>query len=75
MTKIVGRVIDGVATAEVELIEWKECPVCAKPIRRRAHFCEFCEFCYSDDKFAAEQEAFAKREAEMKRQKSKADRD
>ncbi len=75
MTKIVGRVVDGVATAEVELIEWKECPTCAKPIRRRAHFCEFCTYCYSADEFAAEQKAFAKHEAQMKRQKSEANRD
>ena len=75
MTKIVGRIVDGVAESEPDLIAEKECPLCARPIRRRAHFCEFCEFCYTKDQYAAEQEAFAKREAEMKRQESEANRD
>jgi hypothetical protein len=68
----VGRIVDGVAESEPDLIAEKECPRCRKPIKKRVHFCEFCEYCYTEDEFAAEQEAFAKREAEMKRQKSEA---
>jgi ribosomal protein L37AE/L43A len=75
MTKIVGRIVDGVATTEVDLIPEKECPRCRKPIKKRVHYCEFCEYCYTEDEFAAEQEAFAKLEAQMKRQESEANRD
>ena len=45
MTKIVGRIVDGVATTEVDLIPEKECPRCRKPIKKRVHYCEFCEYC------------------------------
>jgi ribosomal protein L37AE/L43A len=64
----VGRIVDGVATTERDLIEGKECPKCAESIRRRARFCQHCKYSYPEDQYAAEQEAFAALEAQMKRQ-------
>jgi ribosomal protein L37AE/L43A len=72
MTEIIGRVVDGVAMAEPDLIEWKECPVCAEPIRRRTHFCKHCKTDYRKDAYRIEQEAFAQLEEKMKREKAEA---
>ena len=74
MTMTIGRIVDGVATTEDDLIGGKECPKCAVSIRRRARFCPHCKYRYPEDVYAAEQEAFAKLEAEMKRQESEARR-
>lgn len=64
----VGRIVNGVATIEDDLIGGKDCPQCAQSIRRRARFCRQCKYSYPEDVYAAEQEAFATLEAEMKRQ-------
>jgi len=53
---------------EPDLIYGKECPQCAQSIRRRARLCPHCKYLYPEDVYAAEQEAFATLEAEMKRQ-------
>jgi len=64
----IGRIVDGVATTEDDLIGCKECPKCAEAIIRRARFCPHCKYSYPEDVYAAEQKAFATLEAEMKRQ-------
>jgi len=75
MTTIIGRIVDGVATTEDDLIEVKRCWRCTERIGRRRRFCQHCKYSYPEDVFAAEQKAFAKLEAQMKRQKSEANRD
>ena len=74
MTDIIGRVVDGVATVEPDLIEWKECPRCAEKIKRRSFTCKRCGFDYSNQFYEEEQDAFAKREEKMKREKAEAPR-
>ena len=71
----VGRIVDGVATTEDDIIGGKDCPQCAVSIKRRTRLCPHCKYSYPEDQYAAEQEAFAKLEAEMKRQESEANRD
>lgn len=73
MTKIIGRIIDGVASVEPDLIVSKECPVCAETIRRRTHYCKHCKTDYTKDAYCIEQEAFAELEATMRREKSEAE--
>ena len=74
MTKIVGRIIDGVAMVEPDLIEWKECPHCAEVMKRRSYTCKPCGFTYSKEAYKESQDAFAKREKEMRRENSEADK-
>ncbi len=70
MTETIGRVVDGVATTNSDLIQSKKCPCCDETIKRRAWFCKLCDFHYTKDEFRVEQEAFSKLEEKMKREKS-----
>ena len=73
MTKVVGRIVDGVASVEPDIIEWKECRHCAEEIRRRSYTCKSCGCTHSDEKYKAEQAIFAKLEAKMRREKASAE--
>jgi len=74
MTKIIGRIIDGVATVEPDIIEWKECWHCAELMKRRSYTCKACGCTHTDEKYKEEQAIFAKLEEKMRREKSAADK-
>jgi len=63
----VGRLIGGVASDKPDLIQWKECPVCAEVIKRRARICKHCNHTYSDADYLQEQNAFAALEYDQHR--------
>ncbi len=74
MTKVIGRIIDGVASVEPDLIDSKECPHCAEVMKRRSYTCKPCGFTYSEEAYKESQKAFAELEEKLRREKSEADK-
>ena len=74
MPKVIGRIIDGVATVEPDLIVSKECPHCAELMKRRSYTCKACGFTYSKEAYKESQKALAELEEKMRRENSEADK-
>jgi len=72
MTKMIGRIVDEIASVEPDLIEWKECWRCAEVIKRRSYTCKHCDATHSEEAYQTEQAIFAKLEEDMRRGKSAA---